>query len=90
MSDMTEIETVTAQAWIDIGSIWVTETGEENSYYENEFGMTFYCKNYPTGQVGPATALERACRDLVTTRNSGKDTYHQWKKMIDALIHYES
>ena len=42
-----EIESVTAETWINAGSIQVTEFGNENTYYVNEFGHTFYCKNYP-------------------------------------------
>jgi hypothetical protein len=44
---MREIEIQTAITWLALGSIWLTDTGAENSYYENEFGMRFFCKNYP-------------------------------------------
>lgn len=42
-----EISTKTAQAWLASGAIKLIETGEENSYYQNEFGHAFFCKNYP-------------------------------------------
>jgi hypothetical protein len=44
-----EIEETTAKLWIKTGAIILTEEGSENSYYVNEFGHTFYCKNYPAG-----------------------------------------
>ena len=47
MKPIIEIEPNTAINWLSIGSIRLTETGEENSYYINEFGMIFYSKNYP-------------------------------------------
>ena len=53
MKPIIEIEPNTAINWLSIGSIRLTETGEENSYYINEFGMVFYSKNYPP------TALEQ-------------------------------
>lgn len=42
-----EIQINVAQAWLATGAITLTETGEENSYYVNEFGHRFFCKNYP-------------------------------------------
>ena len=43
-----ELESVTARAWNNAGTIRVTEYGTENTYYVNEFNHLFYCKNYPT------------------------------------------
>lgn len=42
-----EIGVNVAQAWLTAGAITLVETGEENSYYVNEFGHRFFCKNYP-------------------------------------------
>jgi hypothetical protein len=42
-----EIGINVAQAWLAAGAITLVETGEENSYYVNEFGHRFFCKNYP-------------------------------------------
>jgi len=42
-----EIGINVAQAWLATGAITLVETGEENSYYVNEFGHRFFCKNYP-------------------------------------------
>ena len=40
-----EIEIETAKLWLASGAIRITETGEENTYYLNEFGYDFFCKN---------------------------------------------
>ena len=40
-----EIEIKTADLWLSTGAITVTNTGEENTYYMNEFGHLFFCKN---------------------------------------------
>jgi len=42
-----ELEIPTADLWLSTGAITITETGEENTYYTNEFGHLFFCKNYP-------------------------------------------
>ena len=41
------IETDVADSWLASGAISITDIGEENTYYTNEFGHQFYCKNYP-------------------------------------------
>lgn len=46
-----ELEIPTADLWVSTGAITITETGEENTYYENEFGHLFYCKNYPDNET---------------------------------------
>lgn len=38
------IETETMKLWFHQGTIWETSRGEENIYFENEFGMKFFCK----------------------------------------------
>ena len=43
-----EIEISTAELWLSTEAIRITDIGEENTYYENEFGHLFFCKNYPT------------------------------------------
>jgi len=35
----------TADLWLSTGTVTVTDTGEENTYYSNEFGHLFFCKN---------------------------------------------
>jgi hypothetical protein len=42
-----EIEEKTANFWLSIGTITVTSVGCENTYYVDQFGSEFYCKNYP-------------------------------------------
>ena len=42
-----EIETGTAETWLAAGTIRVHETGAENTYYTDELGARFFCKNYP-------------------------------------------
>jgi len=44
------IEPNTAELWLSTGTITPTWYGEENTYYINEFGIEFYCKNYPQEQ----------------------------------------
>jgi hypothetical protein len=42
-----ELEEKTAALWLAAGTIWITETGQENTYYVDQFANQFYCKNYP-------------------------------------------
>jgi hypothetical protein len=42
-----EIEIKTAEIWLASGAITVSDIGNENTYYMNEFGHEFFCKNYP-------------------------------------------
>ena len=42
-----EIEESTVKAWTRTGAIQLESTGNENSYYIDEFGNEFFCKNYP-------------------------------------------
>lgn len=44
---ITEIEEKTADLWLELGTIWITETGQENTYYIDQFDNQFFCKNYP-------------------------------------------
>lgn len=44
---ITELEEKTANIWLSLGTIWITETGQENTYYIDQFENQFYCKNYP-------------------------------------------
>jgi hypothetical protein len=44
---ITEIEEKTADLWLLLGTIWITETGQENTYYTDQFANQFFCKNYP-------------------------------------------
>jgi hypothetical protein len=48
LPELHEIEINTANFWLSTGAIRVTDIGEENTYYENEFGHLFFCKNYPS------------------------------------------
>ena len=41
------IEQTTVHLWLTIGTIKVSELGEENTYYVDQFGLEYYCKNYP-------------------------------------------
>lgn len=51
--EITELEEVTANLWLSQGTINVTEYGNENTYYIDEFDHIFFCKNYPE-EYGPA------------------------------------
>ena len=46
------IEEVTAELWLEQGVITVIEYGNENTYYKDQFGIRFCCKNYPQDQYG--------------------------------------
>lgn len=48
LPELRELEIKTANFWISTGAVRVTEIGEENTYYENEFGHLFFCKNHPS------------------------------------------
>jgi hypothetical protein len=43
-----EIEIKTAEIWLASGAITISDMGNENTYYNNEFGHEFFCKNYPS------------------------------------------
>jgi len=47
LPDIREIEEKTAGLWLQLGTIKVTDTGQENTYYVDQFEQQFYCKNYP-------------------------------------------
>lgn len=47
MPKLTELEERTAALWARQGTIVVESYGEENTYYRDEFGNQFFCKNYP-------------------------------------------
>ena len=40
------LEPNTVELWLSQGTIKTTWYGNENTYYVNEFGIEFYCKNY--------------------------------------------
>jgi uncharacterized protein YaeQ len=44
---LTEIEEKTMNLWLSLGTIWVTDVGQENVYFIDEFDNEFYCKCYP-------------------------------------------
>jgi hypothetical protein len=41
------IEVKTMHAWLSTGAIWLTDVGQENLYFDDEFGNHFCCKCYP-------------------------------------------
>jgi hypothetical protein len=47
LPEITEIEEKTANLWLELGTIKITDTGQENTYYVDQFENQFYCKNYP-------------------------------------------
>ena len=46
--EVTELEEKTADTWLVQGTIWITDTGSENTYYTDEFDKQYFCKNYPS------------------------------------------
>jgi len=44
------IEQNTVDLWLSLGTIKISELGEENTYYVDQFDNEFYCKNYPNNQ----------------------------------------
>jgi len=42
-----ELEINTAENWLANGTIWISETGSENTYYTDQFDREYFCKNYP-------------------------------------------
>lgn len=44
---MQEIEQVTANNWLALGTVQVVEQGNENTYYCDQFDNRFFCKHYP-------------------------------------------
>lgn len=47
LPQITEIAEKTANIWLSQGTITVSSVGSENTYYVDQFGMEYYCKNYP-------------------------------------------
>ena len=61
-----EIEENVADLWLSTGAIRIMDIGEENTYYSNEFGHLFFCKNYPAalpicGSMAIEFAEESGC-----------------------------
>ena len=46
-----ELEVSTADLWLSLKTIRVTEIGSENTYYVDQFNNRFFCKNYPWGFI---------------------------------------
>jgi len=44
------IEQNTVDLWLSLGTIKISELGEENTYYVDQFDNEFYCKNYPNNK----------------------------------------
>jgi len=42
-----EISEATVENWLASGAISVSDYGHENTYYLDQFGHEFCCKNYP-------------------------------------------
>ena len=42
-----ELSELTASIWLAQGTIRLTDYGQENTYYIDEFGNEFFCKDYP-------------------------------------------
>ena len=47
LPEITEIEEKTANLWLELGTIKITDIGQENTYYVDQFENQFFCKNYP-------------------------------------------
>ena len=47
LPEITEIEEKTMDTWLANGVITLTDTGQENLYFADQFGNEFYCKCYP-------------------------------------------
>lgn len=47
LSKIVELEEKIADLWLSIGTITIDDIGQENTYYVDQFGNQFYCKNYP-------------------------------------------
>ena len=67
---MKEIEEATANTWVSTGAIKPTSYGSENTYYVNEFGHEFYCKNYPDTEICTAILIMKNMLDIT----GGPDT----------------
>jgi len=42
-----EISQFTADLWLSQNTIKITEYGNENTYYVDQFDQEYFCKNYP-------------------------------------------
>jgi len=42
-----ELEINTADLWLTQGTIRISDTGSENTYYTDQFDREYFCKNYP-------------------------------------------
>jgi len=68
-----ELEIKTADLWLSTGAIKITSIGEENTYYSNEFGHLFFCKNYPVKAAPYACTCDAECNGLVPNYCSEHD-----------------
>ena len=42
-----ELEVATAELWLEQRTILINGIGNENTYYVDQFGIEYFCKNYP-------------------------------------------
>lgn len=66
-----EIEIPTAEAWLASGAITETGRGDENTYYRDQFGAEFFCKNYPKPEPEQLTLVVNG--EQVWTNYGGKE-----------------
>jgi len=38
------VEPKTLRHWLAVGTVWITEVGDENTYCRDQFGLTFFAK----------------------------------------------
>lgn len=67
MNRLFEIEEPTASNWLMTGTIWPTHYGTENTYYTDEFGTEFFCKNYPPYEHQQTTVHQNDSKQPATT-----------------------
>jgi len=71
-----ELEINTAENWLAQGTIWISETGNENTYYTDQFNREYFCKNYPQPEpvTTPPWITELSPADIAAVNQGGCDS----------------
>ena len=76
---ITEIESDTANNWLRQGENTITELGEENTYYIDEWDRRYFCKNYPQAPLSIIDALA-----ALIHRCEAEEVGSSWAILTDA------
>lgn len=71
-----EIEITTASLWLAKGAIEVAETGAENTYFINEWGHEFFCKDFPNQNSDAHTHTPKTKMNIIESHTNAAGTIY--------------